>query len=93
MSNLNALRKIIRANIGADETQMLCQLCDEAGLSLAARQLIAKQGSQLVRDVRANSEPSLMENFLGEFGLSTKEGIAWMCLAEALLRIPDAPTH
>ncbi len=33
-----------------------------------------------------------MEVFLAEYGLSTDEGIALMCLAEALLRVPDADT-
>ncbi len=33
-----------------------------------------------------------MEQFLGEYGLSTEEGVALMCLAEALLRVPDAET-
>ena len=33
-----------------------------------------------------------MEVFLAEYGLSTEEGIALMCLAEALLRVPDAET-
>ena len=34
----------------------------------------------------------MMENFLAEYGLTTKEGVALMCLAEALLRVPDAQT-
>ncbi|WP_394699173.1 hypothetical protein [uncultured Cohaesibacter sp.] len=34
----------------------------------------------------------MMENFLAEYGLSTREGVALMCLAEALLRVPDADT-
>jgi RHH-type proline utilization regulon transcriptional repressor/proline dehydrogenase/delta 1-pyrroline-5-carboxylate dehydrogenase len=33
-----------------------------------------------------------MEVFLAEYGLSTDEGVALMCLAEALLRVPDAET-
>ena len=33
-----------------------------------------------------------MEAFLAEYGLSTEEGVALMCLAEALLRVPDAET-
>ena len=34
----------------------------------------------------------MMENFLAEYGLSTREGVALMCLSEALLRVPDAET-
>ena len=33
-----------------------------------------------------------MENFLAEYGLTTREGVALMCLAEALLRVPDSQT-
>ena len=33
-----------------------------------------------------------MEVFLSAYGLSTKEGVALMCLAEALLRVPDTET-
>jgi RHH-type proline utilization regulon transcriptional repressor/proline dehydrogenase/delta 1-pyrroline-5-carboxylate dehydrogenase len=34
----------------------------------------------------------MMEKFLAEYGLTTKEGVALMCLAEALLRVPDTLT-
>ncbi len=44
------------------------------------------------RRIRASAKPGLMEVFLAEYGLSTDEGIALMCLAEALLRVPDAET-
>ena len=40
---------------------------------------------------RADERPYL-DAFLQEFGLSNQEGIALMCLAEALLRIPDDET-
>ena len=33
-----------------------------------------------------------MEAFLAKYGLSTDEGVALMCLAEAMLRVPDAKT-
>ena len=49
-------------------------------------------GADLVRRIRASAKPGLMEVFLAEYGLSTDEGIALMCLAEALLRVPDAET-
>jgi len=39
--------------------------------------------------MRNSGNPGLMEMFLAEYGLSTNEGIALMCLAEALLRVPD----
>ena len=45
-----------------------------------------------MREVRKRSSPSVMEAFLAEYGLSTDEGVGLMCLAEALLRVPDAET-
>jgi RHH-type proline utilization regulon transcriptional repressor/proline dehydrogenase/delta 1-pyrroline-5-carboxylate dehydrogenase len=42
--------------------------------------------------MRNGGQPGLMELFLAEYGLSTNEGIALMCLAEALLRVPDPGT-
>ena len=38
------------------------------------------------------SSPTVMEAFLAEYGLSSDEGVGLMCLAEALLRVPDAET-
>ncbi len=92
MDKLMDIRQLIRAKNLADETVVVAELIEAAGLSPKARKTIAREGAALVEAVRTNSDPSLMENFLGEFGLSTKEGIALMCLAEALLRIPDAET-
>ncbi|MES2984317.1 MAG: bifunctional proline dehydrogenase/L-glutamate gamma-semialdehyde dehydrogenase PutA [Pseudomonadota bacterium] len=46
----------------------------------------------LITSQRAVGPGSTVEAFLQSYGLSTQEGIAMMCLAEALLRIPDAVT-
>ncbi len=92
MAKLDKIRELIRQNNHADESQILRELIEQANLSNEDRTTIADNGAELVRRVRTNSDPTLMENFLGEFGLSTSEGIALMCLAEALLRIPDAET-
>lgn len=54
---------------------------------------IQKTARGFVETVRANRKRfGGLDSFLNEFGLSTKEGIALMCLAEALLRIPDTET-
>ena len=76
----------------ADEAETLARLVAEADLSPEDRARISARGSQLVRDIRGQSSPGLMEVFLAEYGLSTDEGVALMCLAEALLRVPDAET-
>ena len=75
-----------------DEATLVTQLIAAAGLDAAARARITAAGASLVRRIRASAKPGLMEVFLAEYGLSTDEGIALMCLAEALLRVPDAET-
>ncbi|MEX0343647.1 MAG: bifunctional proline dehydrogenase/L-glutamate gamma-semialdehyde dehydrogenase PutA [Rhizobiaceae bacterium] len=90
--SLEALRGAIRENIYADEAAAVTRLSKLAALDANTRARISGRGADLVRAVRASSEPKLMEAFLAEYGLSTNEGVALMCLAEALLRVPDAET-
>ncbi len=85
-------RAAIRANTFADEDRVLSDLLAEAGFSPQDRARVASQAAALVQDIRDGSDPSLMELFLGEYGLSSEEGVALMCLAEALLRVPDVAT-
>ncbi|THD82138.1 bifunctional proline dehydrogenase/L-glutamate gamma-semialdehyde dehydrogenase PutA [Aliigemmobacter aestuarii] len=75
-----------------DEAALVRALIAEAGLDAEARARISAAGADLVARIRASAKPGLMEVFLAEYGLSTDEGIALMCLAEALLRVPDAET-
>ncbi|WP_126977083.1 bifunctional proline dehydrogenase/L-glutamate gamma-semialdehyde dehydrogenase PutA [Frigidibacter oleivorans] len=82
----------IEAATLAPEGPLLAALVAEAGLSAGDRARIAARGADLVRAIRAGARPGMMEVFLAEYGLSTDEGIALMCLAEALLRVPDAET-
>lgn len=83
---------IIQNGALTDEDGLLRDLIATAALDASARARISDHAAQLVRDIRASARPALMEVFLAEYGLSTQEGIALMCLAEALLRVPDAPT-
>ncbi|MCA2012459.1 bifunctional proline dehydrogenase/L-glutamate gamma-semialdehyde dehydrogenase PutA [Cereibacter sphaeroides] len=78
--------------IPADEETLVAALAEAAALSPEARARIHARAVQLVKDIRSGAKPGLMEVFLAEYGLSTDEGIALMCLAEALLRVPDAST-
>lgn len=82
----------IDAHTLAPEAPLLAALTETAALSPADRAAIAAHAADLVRQIRAASHPGLMEVFLAEYGLSTDEGIALMCLAEALLRVPDEDT-
>ncbi|QQA43620.1 bifunctional proline dehydrogenase/L-glutamate gamma-semialdehyde dehydrogenase PutA [Pelagovum pacificum] len=86
------LRARIDAATYADEETTVSALTEDAALPPEARATISARGAALVKEIRAASRPGLMEVFLAEYGLSTDEGIALMCLAEALLRVPDAET-
>jgi RHH-type transcriptional regulator, proline utilization regulon repressor / proline dehydrogenase / delta 1-pyrroline-5-carboxylate dehydrogenase len=86
------LRSQIYSAIYISESEILPKLVEKAALSGEDRARIAAKGADLVRRIRASSEPGLMEVFLAEYGLSTDEGIALMCLAEALLRVPIRST-
>ena len=87
-----SIRAQIDATVYAAEAPILDQLIATAALTAADRAAICAHGADLVTQIRATSNPGLMEVFLAEYGLSTDEGIALMCLAEALLRVPDAVT-
>ncbi len=89
MPELGSIRKAIRDNYLADEVEVIHRLIAEAQLSDAERSAISARAADLVRDVRNGARPTIMEKFLAEYGLTTKEGVALMCLAEALLRVPD----
>jgi RHH-type proline utilization regulon transcriptional repressor/proline dehydrogenase/delta 1-pyrroline-5-carboxylate dehydrogenase len=59
----------------------------------AVSQKITEKALRLAREVRAARPAALSaESFLRHYGLSTQEGVALMCVAEALLRIPDPDT-
>ncbi len=82
----------IRAMHVVEEGEVLASLVSSAGISLGQRQRVQTRAVSLIEKIRNAGQPGLMELFLAEYGLSTNEGIALMCLAEALLRVPDAGT-
>ncbi|MDE3238406.1 MAG: bifunctional proline dehydrogenase/L-glutamate gamma-semialdehyde dehydrogenase PutA [Paracoccaceae bacterium] len=89
---LQELLNGIEAMTLAPEGPLVSRLIRQAALDPAARDRVVARGADLVRRIRDSAKPGLMEVFLAEYGLSTEEGIALMCLAEALLRVPDAET-
>ena len=89
---LTILRVKLRSTYIADEQVCMDALLKSLDLSLDKRTQMSAQAASLVRHVRNHSSPTMMEKFLGEYGLSTKEGVALMCMAEALLRVPDKAT-
>ncbi len=85
-------RKSIRQAYLADETEAVGRLIKLMKLDGAARRRIEETAVGLVNELRHAKKPGVMETFLTEYGLSTSEGVALMCLAEALLRVPDSLT-
>jgi len=90
--DLAATREAIRRRYKADEAALVRELAARAGLDAAARRQVAASGARIVERVRRETSPTMMESFLAEYGLSTEEGVGLMCLAEALLRVPDDET-
>ena len=82
----------MRAAILEDEAPAVRRMVEAAGLTQADREAISARATDLVRTVRAGGSASIMQGFLAEYGLSSREGVALMCLAEALLRVPDTET-
>lgn len=77
-----------------DEADLLPQLLAQVPLTQADRTEIVARAAALVDRTRAASaKPGVVEGFLQQFSLGTQEGLALMCLAEALLRTPDAATR
>jgi RHH-type proline utilization regulon transcriptional repressor/proline dehydrogenase/delta 1-pyrroline-5-carboxylate dehydrogenase len=89
---ISELRARIRDNYSADEAAVLHRLVEGIKLSEDDRRKVAAIGAKYVERVRKETSPSMMEAFLAQYGLSTAEGVGLMCLAEALLRVPDAET-
>jgi RHH-type proline utilization regulon transcriptional repressor/proline dehydrogenase/delta 1-pyrroline-5-carboxylate dehydrogenase len=77
----------------ADETRCVDALLPLARLPTAAAAQVQAHATELVRAVRARkANAGGIDAFLREYDLSSQEGVVLMCLAEALLRIPDAAT-
>jgi len=89
---LGNARSRIRSAYLADEKATVESLVALADLSSDDRRRITGKAVDLVERVRQSGAPTMMEGFLAEYGLSTREGVALMCLAEALLRVPDVDT-
>lgn len=87
------LRRAVRVAAYADETEIVRRLAREAALPDATRERIHDLAYRLTSELRTvEVEKGGLDVFLQTFALSSREGIALMCLAEALLRIPDADT-
>src|SRR5579872_7606787 len=83
----------LRAPFAPPDEQIAARLLAAAGRPPAAERRIDARGRALVQAIRAKAGGlGGIEDFLHAYSLSTKEGLALMVLAEALLRVPDAAT-
>ena len=88
-----AARRRIASAWLVDESQSVESLLQLVQSSEAVALAIATRAEDLIKSVRAQHEDSgVAQAFLHEYRLSSQEGVVLMCVAEALLRIPDAAT-
>lgn len=83
----------LTALYAADEGTHLTALLEQARVDSDTQATIQRTAEQLVLRVRAKAEDQgAIEAFMHQYDLSSEEGVLLMCVAEALLRIPDQTT-
>ncbi len=88
-----ALRAAITAAWLRDETEHVRELLEQARLPAAEQAQAQKLAADLVKRVRARAQDQgAIEAFMRQYDLGSEEGVLLMCVAEALLRIPDQET-
>ncbi len=86
-------RAALAAALHAPEAEIVERLLAAVSIDAAARARIDANARRLVEEARRRrTHHGGLDTFLQEYDLSSREGIVLMCLAEALLRIPDAAT-
>ena len=91
---MNALRKAISDAYLADE-DTLVERPDPQGAAVtigARRHRSPRARSRHPHSIAARTKRSGIDAFTQEYALSSEEGVVLMCLAESLLRVPDAAT-
>ncbi|MFI4918761.1 MAG: bifunctional proline dehydrogenase/L-glutamate gamma-semialdehyde dehydrogenase PutA [Legionellales bacterium] len=89
----DSIRAAVNNAYRMDELSLMMLICDAAILDEQQLLAIKTNASKLVNAVRIGRKKSTgIDSFLTEYALSSEEGIALMCLAEALLRVPDNAT-
>lgn len=87
------LRRAITAACRLPETECVPPLLESATLDASMCEAVAKTARRLIEALRAKHKGSGVDGLIHEYSLSSQEGVALMCLAEALLRIPDNATR
>ena len=93
LARRDASRAAIDALYRAPETEVAPALIAAAETSPAVVEQAQALARRLVATLRAKPQPGLVQGLMREYDLSSQEGVALMCLAEALLRIPDAASR
>jgi RHH-type proline utilization regulon transcriptional repressor/proline dehydrogenase/delta 1-pyrroline-5-carboxylate dehydrogenase len=89
----DAIAKAINSQYLVEEQPLVRMLADQARLSETAARNAGSRALALVQAVRAaRGSGGALDAFLREYSLASREGVILMCLAEALLRIPDGET-
>src|SRR4051812_38946274 len=89
----DAIAKAINPNYLTEEQALVRALADFARLPAQAERSAGGRALALVQAVRsAHGSGGALDAFLREYSLASREGVILMCLAEALLRIPDGET-
>lgn len=89
-----ALREAVTRAYRRDETEAVQDMLQQAQMSAAEQTAASLLARNLVSKVRENRKKANgVDALMHEFSLSSEEGVALMCLAEALLRIPDNTTR
>ena len=86
-------RATIDAAYRAPETDCVPPLVEAANLPEPMKAQARELARRLVEGLRERPTPGLVQGLMREYALSSQEGVALMCLAEALLRIPDVATR
>ena len=93
IDHTSALRKALRDAYRIDETTIVEELVSRARFTPQEQQRILERARPLVQTVRdSRLKVGGLDAFLNTYDLSSREGIVLMCMAEALLRIPDTET-
>ncbi|WP_186178515.1 trifunctional transcriptional regulator/proline dehydrogenase/L-glutamate gamma-semialdehyde dehydrogenase [Burkholderia gladioli] len=87
------LRGLITEAYREPETECVPRILEQARLGHSVAERTDALATRLVEALRQKATGSGVEGLIQEFSLSSHEGVALMCLAEALLRIPDRATR
>ncbi|MBO1325456.1 trifunctional transcriptional regulator/proline dehydrogenase/L-glutamate gamma-semialdehyde dehydrogenase [Acetobacter sp. TBRC 12305] len=89
----STLREAITAQTRPPEMARVRALATEAAIPADLAPTVSQTAYKLVKALRDAGTRGIVQGLVQEYDLSTQEGVALMCLAEALLRIPDTATR